>query len=232
MFFIESSSILLNDASLSHIALGFSPPISFHPDTFLNHGPTSPRINLSLPISGSLKNYLPFSEYRSSIYYWIPFNIALPTLTILVHVGPAYELLTGASFAPIIDDYPQVSTMRTIIYIISGDFSDQFNFTRNPYLRTFGVNETAYPLEIPASAFQGIVRLVSVSIPTAVSVGASAFSGCSSLTTVELDNVEILYQFAFKNCTPLSVLSLAKVTTFIPSTLNGLLFHLFKPAGS
>jgi hypothetical protein len=78
--------------------------------------------------------YLLFSESRNGMNYWIPYNIALPrtngrTLTILVDFSSGLEELPSSSFADILVNNLQVAANDSIIYVIDGDFSDQFNFT-------------------------------------------------------------------------------------------------------
>jgi hypothetical protein len=110
----EAAFIFQNDAALVNLSLGIGPLCYSIPIYLRIMGVLLQRL-FSLPISGSLKNYFPVSEYRGGIYYWQPFDIPLPTLTIIVHVGPGFEQLTGASLVRIIENYPQVATKGTIL---------------------------------------------------------------------------------------------------------------------
>jgi hypothetical protein len=194
----NSGLIIQKDAAHVSLALGFYSPDTFQADVFANRGYSAPLINLSLPIPGSLTNYLPLSEERDGIFYWLPSNISLPSfdgpsITILMDSGDGLEELWGPSFRGILAHYPHVATNGTIILVVDDDFSDQFNFSGLQSLQIFVISIIQYPLEIPASTFQGLGQLVAVSIHAAVSVGESAFSGCSFLKTAELDNVEIIH---------------------------------------
>jgi len=74
---------------------------------------------------------------------------------------------------------------------------------------------------VPDNAFYGATSLVSVVLPSVISIGDEAFEGCSALANVHFPNVTDIGFRAFWRCSALVDVSLPSVVTLAPGVFEG-----------
>ena len=75
--------------------------------------------------------------------------------------------------------------------------------------------------EIKADAFNGCLKIKSVSMPSVEYIGTGAFEFCENITKLETPNVLTVYDYAFYGCGSLTEINLPKATMIGESAFGG-----------